>query len=212
MKNIAKVVGLAALGGVLGHSQDIIAAIAQVSSNHAAEIIGIVAAIAGLFVHPPKKADAPSDPAKVFPMVVLLLFCVPMIGSAQGFKAASCTTSPGDVTITTTTEKVAITSPIVPFPLDAGDVTIMGWAQVTTGGSTTALTPMIRRGTAITDTAITEANVEQVKAAAGSTEFLYTIANEQRTAASAQYVFTVKQTGAAADGTILQSGICVFVR
>jgi hypothetical protein len=121
-------------------------------------------------------------------------------------------TATGNVTITTTTEKVAITSPAVRVPLQTARVLVKGWAQVTTGADTTALTPRLRKGDAITGTLLGEANAEAVKAAAGSTEAVQcwaidTVSNVD----SVQYSFTVQQTGASADGTIVQSGIDVEV-
>jgi len=123
--------------------------------------------------------------------------------------AATATT---DVTITTTTEAVAVSSGAVPFPRASGQVLVSGWAQVTTGAGTTALTPRIRRGTAITGTLVGEANAEQVKAAAGSTEPVFAMAREDRAnEGTVEYSLTVQQTGATGNGTILQSGITVLV-
>lgn len=145
--------------------------------------------------------------------VLLLLLAVSTPAFAQsGFKQSGCTTTTANVTVTTTTEAVAVSSPVVQLPADSGDVIVFGWAQLTTGADTTTVIPMIRRGTAITDTAVTESNAEAVKAAAGSTEPFYALARETRGASSVQYSFTVKQASATADGTVLQAGICVLVR
>lgn len=113
-----------------------------------------------------------------------------------------------DGTVTTTTEAVAATVVVPSVPRANVRVQIKGWAQITTGGSTTALTIRVRRGSTITDTLIGEANAEQVKAAAGSTEELSIMLEDTPgEVANQSYVVTLQQTGAAANGSILQAFI-----
>lgn len=109
-----------------------------------------------------------------------------------------------DTTVTTTTETVAVTVPGVSTPKPGVRVQVKGTLQVTTGGSTTGLTIRVRRGTAITDTLVGEANVTQVAAAAGSTEELTIMCEDTPGDVAGQsYVVTIQQTAAAANGSIL---------
>lgn len=117
------------------------------------------------------------------------------------FDAANLT----NTTVTTTTETVVATLTGVSTPRKSS-VTLEGFVQLTTGGSTTAVTPRIRRGSDITGTLIGEANAQQVQAAAGSTEELYIkVIDPAVDIAGATYVLTVEQTGAAGNGTALQA-------
>lgn len=110
-----------------------------------------------------------------------------------------------DTSIVTTTETVIATLSGVTTPRKC-NIVLEGWAQITTGGSTTALTPRIRRGTDATGTLIGEGNPLQVAAAAGSTEEINIKAIDTNVdLASASYVLTVVQTGAIANGSCLQA-------
>lgn len=117
-----------------------------------------------------------------------------------------------DTTIVTTAETVAATVAGVSTPRPGLKVVITAIVQVTTGGSTTALTPRIRRGTAITDPLVGEANAQQVAAAAGSTETVEIMVEDfPGEVAGQSYVVTVQQTAAAANGAIVQADIRVDV-
>jgi len=123
--------------------------------------------------------------------------------------AASFTT---DVTLTTTTETVLVSSPRITIPKDATRIVVWGYGQLTTGAGTTAVTPRIRRGAAITDALVGLATAENVKAAAGSTEaFFLLVAEELGARDSVRYSFTLQQTAATGNGTALQGTIAVFV-
>ena len=116
------------------------------------------------------------------------------------------------VTLTTTTENVAVSSGPVKTPFQTHRVIIIGWAQVTTGAGTTALTPRIRRGTAITGTLVGEANAEENKVVAAETEPVFIMVVEERAGEeSVEYSLTVQQADATGNGTIVQSGILVLV-
>jgi hypothetical protein len=143
---------------------------------------------------------------------VLALALATPAAAQVGVKASGCTVSAVDVTLTTTTEAVIVSSPVIQIPADAGEVIVFGWAQLTTGTNTTAVTPKIRRGTLITSTLVNEANAEGVKITAGGTEPFYAMAVETLTVSNAVYSFTLTQTSASANGSALQGGICVLVR
>lgn len=117
-----------------------------------------------------------------------------------------------NVTITTTTEKAIINSNPIIVPFDTAVIVIRGYAQLTTGTGATTVTPRIRRGTAITGTLVGEANAEDVKAAAGSTEPFFILVTEARsTVDQVQYVLTLQQASATGNGTVLQASIEVEV-
>ena len=120
--------------------------------------------------------------------------------------------SAANVTVTTTTETVAISSGRVPIPVATCRAVIRAWCQLTLGTATTTVTPRIRRGTAITDPLIGEANAEQIKTAAGSTEpFDLRTGESLQDRESVEYSFTVQQAAATANGTVLQADIEVEI-
>lgn len=110
-----------------------------------------------------------------------------------------------DQTLVTTTELVVATV-VVPSVRGPGiKIQLHGKAQVTTGTNTTALTGRWRRGTAITDTLIGEANATQVATAAGGTEDVeHDVEDTPGEVANQSYVFTIQQTAASANGSVLQ--------
>lgn len=127
-------------------------------------------------------------------------------------RSIEATVSPTNATISGVTETVAATSPVCNCEFDTQSVVIIAWAQVTTGSDATSLAMRIRRGTTASGTLLNEANIEQVKAAAGSNEAVFSMAVDQIQGLGAvQYVLTVKQAGGTADGTVLQGGIIVFM-
>ena len=122
------------------------------------------------------------------------------------------TTQTADVTLTTTSETAIVNTPEVVVPAQTTRVLVLAWGQLTTGAGTTTVTPRIRRGTTTAGALVGEANAETVKAAAGSTEPFFIMASEERADVDrVQYVLTLAQAGATADGTALQAGIIVLV-
>lgn len=117
-----------------------------------------------------------------------------------------------NVTLTTTTETVILSSPEIALPADAARVYVLCWAQLTTGTATTTVTPRIRRGTLITSPLVGEANAENVKAAAGSTEpFIIALVEDLALFDRAIYSLTLQQAAATGNGTALQASILVLV-
>lgn len=117
-----------------------------------------------------------------------------------------------NVTLTTTTETLIIDYPEVVFPVPTGRVIILAWGQLTTGAGTTTVTPRIRQGSGTAGTLVGEANAENVKAAAGSTEPFFIAVSEARSnVAVVQYSLTLAQVGATGDGTALQATILILV-
>jgi len=112
-----------------------------------------------------------------------------------------------DVTIVTTTETVVATLSGITTPRRT-NITLRGWAQVTTGAATTALTTRIRRGTTITGTLVGEANATQVAAVAGSTEEVdVQVEDPGVDLAMGTYVLTVQATAATGNSTALQASL-----
>ena len=117
-----------------------------------------------------------------------------------------------DVTITTTTETVIISSGAVILPFNTALVLIKAWAQLTTGAATTTVTPRIRRGTAVGGALVGEANAITIGAVAGSNEQFLIMAMEGRSGEqSVEYSLTLQQAAATGNGTVLQAGIEVEV-
>lgn len=113
-----------------------------------------------------------------------------------------------NVTLTTTSETVIISSGLLIMPFQTARALIKAWVQLTTGAATTTVTPKIRRGTTVTGTLVGEANAITIGAAAGSNEQFFIMASEARFGEeSVQYSLTLEQASATGDGTALQAGI-----
>lgn len=137
----------------------------------------------------------------------------PAPAAAQGFSQIAFATFTTDVTLTTTTETVVVTSGPATAPRQTVNVCILAWAQLTTGTATTTVTPRIQRGTAATGTVVGDSVAITVGAAAGSTEQYWAMACEDRAdAASVEYNLSLEQASATGNGSALQGGILVFVR
>lgn len=140
-----------------------------------------------------------------------LALAVPIVG-ARDVREAEFALATTNVTVTTTTEAVAVSSGTVKMPSDSGTILVIAWGQLTTGAGTTAVTPRIRRGTTTSGTLVGEALAEEVKAAAGSDEpFFIAISEDRSIVESVEYSLTLEQAGATGNGTILQAAILVLV-
>lgn len=149
----------------------------------------------------------------VFLVALVALLVCQQPTRAQGFTQISFNSFTSNVTLTTTSETVILSSGPAIAPRQGVSVCVFAWAQLTTGTNTTAVTPRIRRGTTTGGTLVGEANAEQVKAAAGSTEQFFILECEDRAdVATVDYSLTLQQTGASADGSALHGSILVFVR
>jgi len=127
-------------------------------------------------------------------------------------KEAEITHQVADITLTTTTETVIVAAPKLTAPFHTFRAIIIAWGQLTLGTGTTTVTPRIRRGAAIADPLVGEANVEAIKTAAGSTEpFFITVSEFLEGRESVQYCLTLQQAAATADGSCVQSAILVLI-
>jgi len=120
--------------------------------------------------------------------------------------------SVADVTVTTTTETVAISSGPASLPYHTCHIMVIAWCQLVLGTGTTHVTARVRRGTTTAGALVGEANAEEIKTAAGAREPFMIMVHEERAGEEAvEYSLTVQQTAATADGTVSQAGILVLV-
>src|SRR5918996_2650218 len=125
---------------------------------------------------------------------------------------ASVNFSTTNVSLVTTAETVIISAPRIAVVRGSVSALILAFAQLTTGAATTTVTPRIRRGTAITDPLVGEANAVTLGAAAGSTEAFVAHAGEELTGiAGVEYSLTLQQAGATGNGAALQAAILVLL-
>ncbi len=117
-----------------------------------------------------------------------------------------------DVTITTTTERIIIAAPEIAVTRQTVFAMILGWGQLLIGTDCTHVIPRIRRGTLITDTLIGEATSEEIKTAAADREPFFIMVGEELSAAAAvEYLFSLQQTAASANGTVAHAAILVLL-
>lgn len=137
----------------------------------------------------------------------------PWPAAAQGPRILAYASVTTDVTLTTTSETVIVSSTPVTSVRDDTEVVVLAWAQLTTGAATTTVTPRIRRGTTTAGTLIGEANAETIKVAAGGTEPFIALVTEQIAGSGTfQYSLTLAQASATGNGSAIQGGIVVLAR
>lgn len=117
-----------------------------------------------------------------------------------------------DTTLTTTAETVVATLSGVGTSQPGQTVALRGQYQITLGTGTTAVTTRIRRD-GLTGTLVGEGNPEQISSAAGSTEEHYLEVEEVSPGefSGRTYVLTVAQTGASANGTVIQAELAAEI-
>lgn len=119
-----------------------------------------------------------------------------------GYTVSTQVTS--DQTVTTTAETVVATLTGVGTSGPGRSVRLTGELQITTGGSSTAVTLRVRRDS-LTGTVVGEGNPVQLETAAGSTEDhdIETVDTPTGEIYNATYVLTVQVTAAAANSSVL---------
>lgn len=118
------------------------------------------------------------------------------------------TTVTSAVTVTTTSETIVATSLAFSTRGPNEQVSIKGWVQMTLGTNTTGLTLRIRRGTTTSGTLVGVATPETV--IAGNTgDFDINVVDTPGDVAGQQYVMTVQQTGASANGSVPQASLSI---
>lgn len=125
---------------------------------------------------------------------------------------ASVNFSAAAVTLTTTTEGVVISAPRIAVVRQSMTALVLAIAQLTTGTGTTTVTPRIRRGAAVGDPLVGEANAITIGAAAGGNEQFVGFASEELAlAAAVEYSLTLQQAAATGNGTVLAAAILVLL-
>ena len=103
--------------------------------------------------------------------------------------------------VVTTTEIVcATTAPLAP-PRPGVRARLRRLVELDSGADTSAVTIRIRRGTTITGTLVSEAIAEETTAALAET-WVVSALDSLGDVASVQYVVTIQQTAATANGTV----------
>jgi hypothetical protein len=114
-----------------------------------------------------------------------------------------------DTTVVTTAETVAGSVFVAAVPGPGARVRLIGDMTVTTGASTTALTPRWRRGIDATGVLVGEGN-PVTAAAATNNDLSFNVTDTPGEVAGQTYVLTVQATAATANGTVLSaSGIAI---
>lgn len=117
-----------------------------------------------------------------------------------------------NVTLTTTTEAVVQTLLRIPMTKPIQKVTLVGWAQLTTGAGATGVIARIRRTDLVGGALVGEATTITVGAAAGSNEvFTISTSEERAVEGSVDYNMTLEQAGATGNGTVLQGALIAIV-
>jgi hypothetical protein len=113
----------------------------------------------------------------------------------------------GSVTLVTTAETAAVTTPVLPVTPPGGGqgLVIRGNLNVTTGASTTAIVIKVRQGSGTGGTQI--GNTQTVTAAAAASYDLAFEVIDSSPVPSSQYTVTVTQTAATGNGAVNQSEI-----
>lgn len=117
-----------------------------------------------------------------------------------------------DTTLVTTAETVVATLAGVSTGQPGQTVGLTGDISVTLGTNTTAVTLRVRRDS-LTGTLVGEATPEQISTAAGSTERHHCYFEESNPGEfmGRTYVLTVAQTGASANGSVLDASLACEV-
>lgn len=111
-----------------------------------------------------------------------------------------------DTTVTTTTETVVATVNGVLVPGAGARVKLTGNCNLSTGTGVTAVTPRIRRGVDATGALVGEGDPV---AAGASTQVGVDldVTDTPGDSSALTYVFTVQQTGATGNGTVVQASV-----
>jgi hypothetical protein len=113
--------------------------------------------------------------------------------------------SAGSVSVPTTTETAAITSPVLSLPPTPNGVVVRGNVNITAGTAATSVTVRVRQGSGTGGTAV--GNAQVVTVAAGLVYDLAIEVEDTSGPPSAQYTITVQQGAATGNGTINQAEI-----
>jgi len=117
-----------------------------------------------------------------------------------------------NVTLSTTSETVILSSGPVKVPRQTCLVHIRAWAQLVTGVATTTVTPRIRRGTSTSGALVGLAGAETLKVAvAGNEPFVMEAIEQRSNQDTVEYSLTLQQANATGDGVAVQAAIEVEI-
>jgi hypothetical protein len=111
-----------------------------------------------------------------------------------------------NVTVPTTTETIIATTPPINTYSDSDIVGLVLWGQMTFGTGATGVTVRCRRGTTVSGALVGSANA--ISATGGNTNQVpLHVTDQPGLVAGQQYVYTVQQTAATGNGTVLQNKV-----
>ncbi len=111
-----------------------------------------------------------------------------------------------DLAIVTTAETIVVTSDPITISPGAKRVLLVGYVQITTGAGTTALVPRVRRGPALADALVGEAN-PQAAAASVNDRLMVLVVDDNPGEGKRQYSLTVVQTAASGNGNVTAAAL-----
>lgn len=98
------------------------------------------------------------------------------------------------------TETALVSSPVIDIGRDAAFILVTGFCFLTTGATTTFITPRVRRGADITGVLIGVATAITIVGAVGSTSvYMIQVVDQAGPFATVQYTFTCQATAATAN-------------
>ncbi len=123
----------------------------------------------------------------------------------MGVRLPSVTTAPqlANVTVVTTAETIIATLPPFNISLDYAQILLFWWAMFTVGVGGTGVTVRVRRGAALTSPLVNIGNAILNPGAGNTINLSGCYADVPGAVAGQQYVLTVQQTAATANGTAL---------
>jgi len=124
--------------------------------------------------------------------------------------AASGLNLVGGAGITTTTETIVGTTPIIPVPRDSETCLVIGHVLVQPGTGTTSVQTRVRRGATLADTLINSPVTYSALTVGLTTAMPHMVIDTVSGLATVQYSLTVQQVGATANG-VMQGGMVVVV-
>lgn len=115
---------------------------------------------------------------------------------------------PAPIALTTTAETLAAVGFAISLPSGNGKAVIKLYASITAGTSTTAIVLKVYRGAIVAGSPIaTFTNTIPAAAGGPSYNFSHAVSDVLQSATQAQYCFSVTQTAAAANGSIVAASI-----
>jgi len=113
--------------------------------------------------------------------------------------------------IVTTAETIVLTSPPLNIPLDFSQILLFWWLTMTVGTTTTAVFVRIRRGNALTGTNLFQVATTSTAAGGNALSLSGCYGDIPGAVAGQQYVLTIQQTAATANGQLNDGALIAVV-